>query len=72
MGKAARPPRSFGPAVVHEPDGTFRASCTWCHFRIHTSCTHKKPPQTIPDPANTPDWCDMRAGMLADVKAAAE
>lgn len=68
MSKA--PPRTFGPAVIHEKDGTFRAVCTWCHFRIHASCTFEQPYKTIPDSNNTPDWCQMKADMLRDAKDA--
>lgn len=63
--------RAFGPAVYHEPDNSFRASCTPCVFRIGNACTHVSPARPIPDPSNTPDWCEMKAGMLADAKAMA-
>lgn len=26
--------RTFGPAVEHMEDGSFRAYCTWCAFRV--------------------------------------
>jgi hypothetical protein len=59
--------RSFGPAVIHmEAENTFRAVCTHCAFRIHTSCTHVRPSRTLPDGVETPDWCEMKAGMLKD------
>ena len=66
----SKPPRTFGPAVHHEEDGTFRASCTWCHFRVHTHCTFEQPSRVIPDSNNTPDWCQMKADMLRDAKEA--
>jgi hypothetical protein len=58
--------RSFGPSVFHEPDGTFRASCNSCIFRTNATCTHVRPSRGIPDPSHTPEWCEMRAGMLRD------
>ncbi len=64
--------RSFGPAVVHWPDGTFRATCTWCTFRIGIKCTHDhRAPRLLHGPGETPDWCPMKASMLADAKEAA-
>ena len=66
------PIRSFGPAVIHEKDGTFRAVCTYCHFRIHTTCTHVEPSRLLPDPdGETPDWCEMKVDMLRDAAAEA-
>lgn len=59
--------RSFGPTLTHGDDGSFQASCTWCAFRVNVSCTHKKPARIIPDPEHTPEWCEMREGMLRDV-----
>lgn len=58
--------RSFGPAVYHGEDGSLRPSCLWCVFRIGGACTHVKPSREIPDTDNTPDWCEMREGMLRD------
>jgi hypothetical protein len=29
-------------------------------------CRHRHPMRKIPDPSNTPDWCEMRADMLRD------
>ena len=63
---------SFGPAVHHEPDGSFIAVCTYCHFRIFTTCTHVKPSRELPDRGvETPDWCEMKSGMLRDAEEAA-
>lgn len=59
--------RSFGPNVEHNDDGTLRATCNWCCFRVGSACTHVKPTRQIPDPSDTPDWCEMKAGMLRDV-----
>lgn len=61
--------RSFGPVVYHEKDGSLRASCSWCTFRVHVTCTHVRPSRHIPDPKNTPDWCEMKSDMLRDVAA---
>jgi hypothetical protein len=58
--------RSFGPSVVREDDGTFRASCSYCTFRENRTCSYVRPSQEIPDPSNTPEWCEMREGMLRD------
>ena len=58
---------SFGPAIYHEPDGTFRASCTSCRFRVDATCTYtRQERRIIPDVSNTPAWCEMREGMLRD------
>lgn len=59
--------RTFGPAIIHEEDGTLRASCSWCQFRIHVACTYGRNQRTIPDPSNTPEWCEMRESMIRDV-----
>ena len=61
--------RSFGPSVYVDPDGSLRPSCSSCTFRINVTCTHVRPPRVIPDPKNTPEWCEMREGMLSDVRA---
>lgn len=61
--------RSFGPAIYHE-DGAFRASCNHCTFRVHVTCTHTNPSRFIPDPSHTPDWCEMKEGMLRDAAEA--
>ncbi len=60
--------RSFGPAVEHQPDGTFSASCTYCIFRVHHTCTHADPSRQLPDPSLTPEWCPMLESMLRDVQ----
>ena len=66
-----RDERTFGPTVVHNPaDGSFRAHCTWCTFRVGDACTHVTPIRRMSDSENTPDWCVMRAGMLRDAMAA--
>ncbi len=62
-----REKRSFGPIVQQEPDGSLRAHCSWCCFRVGDTCTHVRPSRRIPDSENTPEWCEMRAQMLADV-----
>lgn len=60
--------RSFGPAIHVDDSGNMRPSCEPCTFRIHLTCTHCEPGRTIPDPANTPEWCAMRESMLRDVR----
>lgn len=66
--------RSFGPVVVINPAGgeVARVHCNWCIFRdwrdgAH-ACGHmdRKAPRAIPDPAITPDWCQMKAGAIRD------
>ena len=65
-------PRSFGPIVYHNPDGSFRPSCMGCVFRTFDDrCNHNAPLRRIPDPKNTPDWCEMREDMLRDARDAA-
>ena len=61
---------TFGP-MVEEVDGEFTAKCTYCVFLIFETCTYAKPSRKIPDPDNTPEWCEMRDGMLHDARAAA-
>lgn len=61
--------RTFGPAIEHLKDGTFRAHCTWCAFRVGSGCTHVNPARQIPDPGNTPEWCEMREDMLQEAMA---
>lgn len=64
---------TFGPAIIHkEDDGSFRAVCTWCVFRIGDACTHVKPLRRISDPEDTPQWCEMREQMIRDAKQQAE
>lgn len=68
--------RTFGPAVYHEPDGTFRPVCTYCVLRIGNACTysdHRRPDHSreIPDVTETPEWCAMREDMIADARKAA-
>lgn len=65
--------RSFGPSVIHsQHDGTFRASCHSCTFLINERgqkvCRYVNPMRAVPDPSNTPDWCQMRAPMIRDAK----
>ena len=59
---------SFGPAVMYTDDGSIRVFCDWCVFRMGTHCTHVRPSRTIPDIKNTPEWCEMREGMLRDAE----
>lgn len=61
--------RSFGPVVQHEPDGSLRALCTWCAFRVGAACTYVKPSRVLLDPENTPEWCELREDMLRDARA---
>ena len=70
-------PRSFGPNVHHNDDGSFRATCNWCTFRHwhdgdgHICTLNHRSPRRIEDINDTPDWCEMKAGMLRDARAAA-
>lgn len=64
--------RTFGPVIEQREDGSFRASCTWCAFRVHVSCTHVRPPRRMDDPENTPEWCEMRADMLREAQEMAQ
>lgn len=66
-----REKRTFGPIVEHK-DGSFRAHCTWCAFRVGDTCTHVKPSRRMPDPENTPEWCAMRDDLLREAKEATE
>jgi hypothetical protein len=63
-----RDKRTFGPIVRHEDDGSFRASCTWCVFRVGDACTHKSPVRRMDDPETTPEWCELREDMIKDAK----
>ncbi len=70
--------RSFGPVVAINPDNNTidRVHCHWCIFREWASkhasggnvCTYvdRKNPTQIPDPAATPDFCEMKAGAIQD------
>lgn len=70
--------RSFGPVVVVNPDTTRveRVHCNWCIFRSHhgghtCTCQGNLVPElnghrTLPDPSETPDWCQMKAGAIRD------
>jgi len=66
--------RSFGPAVISTASDTQidRVTCSYCMFRNHhngaDACTYKdrSNPTPIPDPQNTPDWCEMKAGAVRD------
>ena len=60
--------RTFGPTVKQMPDGTLRALCTWCAFRVGFSCTHARPSRRMTDPENTPEWCEMREDMLRETE----
>lgn len=64
--------QSFGPAVVHNEDGTFTAIFSYCMFRIRETCTWQHLPngdKVLPQGTEeTPDWCEMKAQMLEDVK----
>jgi hypothetical protein len=64
--------RTFGPAIISSlsDEPSPRATCTWCVFRIGEGCTHKSPSKIIPDPGNTPEWCEMLESMLRDAKEA--
>lgn len=62
------PERVFGPMVYHEPDGSFRAVCHRCVFNYSTRCGDVG--NDLPASGDTPDWCKMKEGMLADVRAA--
>lgn len=68
MSKAMRGKLTFGPSVILS-DGVMRPFCTWCVFRIGCSCTHVTPARNIPDPSNTPEWCEMRDSMIRDAEA---
>lgn len=58
--------RTFGPAVFQE-DGRLVASCTWCTFRVHRTCTHVTDREDRDVSAReTPDWCELKADMLRD------
>lgn len=58
--------RTFGPVAELMKDGTFRALCTWCAFRVGNGCTHVQPSRRLENPEDTPDWCEMKADMLKD------
>jgi hypothetical protein len=66
--------RSFGPVVVVNPDtlSVERVHCNWCIFRRWHSqgeaCDHmdRRFPKPIPDPGDTPEWCEMKAGAIRD------
>lgn len=63
---------SFGPVVIQtEGTGELRAACVssrvCCTFLIGRTCTHARPSREVEDSSRTPDWCEMRAGLLADV-----
>lgn len=70
--------RSFGPVVVVNPNtlAVDRVHCNWCIFRSHHgshTCTYQgnlvpalKGHRTLPDPSETPDWCQMKAGAIQD------
>jgi len=62
--------RSFGPTIIRPDDkASWRAICTWCCFRVGTTCTHQRPSRRIPNPEATPDWCELLADMIAEAKA---
>jgi len=66
--------RSFGPAVIIDPATNLvdRVTCNYCIFRnwrdVHHVCTYgdSKIGRPLPDPSNTPDWCEMKAGAIRD------
>ena len=66
--------RSFGPIVIVNPatNEVERVSCNNCIFRTWRdgshACSHvdRNTPRHIPDPANTPDFCEMKAGAMRD------
>lgn len=63
--------RSFGPSVFHEQGGTFRPSCHSCTFLVRYGkdmCRYVNPMRAIPDPNNTPEWCQMRDLMIRDAR----
>lgn len=65
--------RTFGPTIEQLKDGSFRGLCTWCAFRVGNGCTHVRPSRRLPDPENTPEWCEMLDDMMREAgKMAAE
>ena len=64
--------RTFGPVIERMKDGTFRALCTWCAFRVGNACPHVKPSRRMADSENTPEWCEMREDMIRDAKQMAD
>ena len=54
--------RNFGPTLtVKNIDGVdhISASCYKCTFNTGSVCTHARPSLKIPDPKNTPDFCEI-------------
>lgn len=67
-----RKKRTFGPTIERCKDGSFRALCTWCAFRVGDTCTYVKPSRRMSDPENTPEWCEMLDDMMQEAKNAVE
>lgn len=70
--------RSFGPIVTKDRDtGEYRACCShragFCDMLRGCEtegwrCTYGKEPRPIRNPKETPDFCEMRSGMIEDAK----
>jgi len=57
-----RPDKMFGPAGI-QTDGEWQISCIikgrCCLFLVGNKCTQVRPAVEIPDPRNTPEWCQL-------------
>lgn len=66
--------KSFGPVVIVDPktNEISKVHCGWCIFNDFRPagqvCSHidRSNPRVIDDPADTPDWCQMKAGNIRD------
>lgn len=68
--------RSFGPQVTIDPitKKAREVHCNWCVFRTFRlgqhACSHadRSNPRIMETPNTTPDWCEMKAGMIRDAE----
>ena len=64
--------KSFGPAAIVSTDNELQLSCitrqTYCFQMLGNKCLALKPERTIPDEANSPDWCPYAESAREDVR----
>ena len=70
-----KPQATFGPTVTHNDDGSFTAWCQrgpcYCFRSVGNACIAGfggVREREIPKDRKTPDWCEWRAGAIADVR----
>ena len=73
MRKKSGPQKTWGPSVIQEEGSDeLKVKCMsgrfYCLFSAGNTCTDQKPPRTIENLHETPDWCKHKESALKDAR----